>query len=304
MITVLAAMAASTVAGLLAERRSPAFAHRLATFSLLAIFWVVLPFLIVCTLPSLRLDTALVRSLGLGWLALAIAGVAAWFVGSRVLRLPRPSTGALICSTVIANTGYFGLPFTSTLLGRDDLATAIAYDTLISGPMFYVVGMAIGGRFGAGDRGLGLSPRALLLRNPPLLAAIAGLLLPSTAVPDALVDTAHDSIWVLLVLGFVAVGATLATEADEGAFVFPPRLDPPVRVALLLRLVLAPAIFLGLTALAGGAPAAFRVEAAMPAAIGCLIIAHTTKLDLRLSAATIVWSTAIVAVWGIVATLL
>lgn len=303
MITVIAAMAASTFVGLLAERRSRALATRLATLSLQAIFWVVLPFLIVCTLPSLHLDGPLVRSLGLGWAALAISGVAAWFLGSRVLRLPRPSTGTLICCTVMANTGYFGLPFTSTLLGRDDLATAIAYDTLISGPMFYVVGMAIGGRFGDGDRGLG-SPQALLVRNPPLIAAIVGLLLPSSAIPGALLDTAHHAIWVLLVLGFVAVGATLATEADEGELVFPPRIDAPVRATLLLRLVLAPAVFLGLTALAGGAPPAFRLEAAMPVAIGSLIVAHTTKLDLRLSAATIVWSTAIVAVWGTVATLL
>ena len=168
--------------------------------------------------------------------------------------------------------------------------------------MFYVVGMAIGGRFGG--RGLGLASRTLVLRNPPLIAAIVGLLLPSSAIPDALVDTGYHAIWVLLVLGFVAVGATLATESDEGQLAFPPRLDTPVRVTLLLRLVLAPAMFLGLSALAGGAPPAFRVEAAMPVAIASLIIAHTTKLDLRLSAATIVWSTAIVAVWGTVATLL
>jgi predicted permease len=301
-IAVVAAMAASTFVGMMAERRSRALATRLASWSLLAIFWVVLPFLIVSTLPSLQLDEALVRSLGLGWASLAIAGVVAWFLGSRVLALSRPSTGTLICCTVMANTGYFGLPFTSALLGRDDLATAIAYDTLINGPMFYVVGMAVGGHFGG--RGLGLAPRTLVLRNPPLIAAIVGLLLPSSAIPDALVDTGHQSIWVLLVLGFVAVGATLATESDEGQLAFPPRLDTPVRVTLLLRLVLAPAMFLGLSALAGGAPPAFRVEAAMPVAVACLIIAHTTKLDLRLSAATIVWSTAIVAVWGTVATLL
>lgn len=304
MIAVVAAMTAATIAGLLAERRSREFAARLAAGSLLAIFWVVLPFLIVCSLPSLHFDGALLRSLALGYATLAVCGYAAWLVGDRLLRLPRPTTGALICCAVIANTGYFGLPFTSALLGRDDLATAIAYDTLVSGPMFYVVGMAVGGRFGTGVASPGTAVRRLLLRNPPLLAGIAGLLLPGSAIPQQLVDVAHDSIWALLALGFVAVGATLASEADEGKLAFPPPLDAPLRAALLLRLALAPALFLGLTALAGGAPAAFRIEAAMPVAIACLIVAHRTKLDLRLSAAAIVWSTMIVVAWGVAVSIL
>ena len=300
MIVLLSAMAASTAAGLLAERRSRELAARLASYALLAIFWVVLPFLIVCSLPSLQFDGTLLRSLALAYAALSICGAAAWAVGARLLKLSRPATGALICCTVLANTGYFGLPFTSTLLGHEDLATAIVYDTLVSGPMFYVVGIAIGRRFGSNDgrRAIGAST---LSRNPPLLAAIAGLALPASTIPGWLVDVAHGSIWILLALGFVAVGATLASEADEGELAFPPRFDSAVLAALLLRLALAPAIFLGLTGVAGGAPAAFRVESAMPVAIACLIVAHRCRLDLRLSAAAIVWSTALVAAGGALA---
>jgi predicted permease len=303
-IAVLAAMAASTVAGVAAHRRSPVLGRRLAAVALRVILWVVVPFVIVVSLPHLHVDGTVAASLGLAYLVAGVAGFAAWIAATRVLHLPRASTGALICAAIVMNTGYFGLPFVSALLGRAHLTQAIAFDSLASGPMFYVAGFAVGAAFGAtGDATRATRARRLVLRNPPLLAAVAGLLLPASAAPAVLVEAAHDAVWALLVLGFVALGVTLAAEAREGALAFPPRLDAPVGAALALRLLLAPALYLGATALLGGAPAAFRVEEAMPVGINVLVVAHVSGLDLRLASSAIAWSTLVVATWGLVASI-
>jgi predicted permease len=249
----------------------------------------------------LHLTGGVAAGLVLAYVALAAIGLLAWLIGSRVLRLPRASVGTLVCTAVLANTGYLGLPLTSAVLGHHTLPAAIAFDALVSGPMFYVVGFAIGAAFGERP---GMSARArvrqLTLRNPPLLAAVAGLALPGDALPDGLVTAAHDGVWGLLVLGFFVLGVTLAAEGREGELAFPPALDAQVGTALALRLVAAPGLYLALTALLVHVPAAYRVEAAMPVGINTLVVAHASGLDLRLAASAIAWSTLIVAGWGLV----
>lgn len=300
MIAVLAAMAAAALVGLVAHRGSPEAAEGAAALALRFVFWIVMPFLIVCTLPSLHVDGAVAVSLVLAYVALAISGLIAWTIGTKVLRLARAGVGTLICCAVIANTGYFGLPFVRALLGTDDLPSAIAFDSLVSGPMFYVVGLTIGAWFG-GRHGARPPIARILLRNPPLFATVVGLLLPSSAIPSGLVDASHDAIWPLIALGFFALGVTLASEASKRPLAFPPRLDAEVGTALALRCVVAPAVFIGLTALAGGAPPAFRLESAMPVGIHSLVVAHATDLDLRVTASAIAWSTTVVAAWGLIA---
>lgn len=304
MIAVVAAMVAATAAGIAAHRRSAVFAQRLATLSLTAILWAIAPFVIVVSLPHLEVDGRVGAALGLGYAVAAVAGGAAWLVGARLLHLPRRCTGTLICAAIMVNTGYFGLPFVTALLGPDHLPAAIAYDSLVSGPLFYLAGFAVGAFFGrAGRHAARAAVRQVVLRNPPLVAAVVGLLLPASASPDVLVDVAQGAVWGLLVLGFLALGVTLAAEARHGALAFPPRLDAPVAAAVLLRVGVAPALYLAATAAAGGAPPAFRVEAAMPVGINTLVVAHVTGLDLRVAAGAIAWSTALVAAGGLVASL-
>ena len=74
---------------------------------------------------------------------------------------------------------------------------------------------------------------------------------------------------------------------------FPPPFTKPVAAALALRLVAAPALMLGLAAVAVDVPDAYLVQAAMPAGINSLVIAHAYGLDLSLSASAVAWSTAV-----------
>jgi predicted permease len=291
-IVVLAAMAAATSFGLLLQARAPAAAGPVSALCLRSLLWVFFPFMILVSLPRLHVDAGLAAGLGLGYVAAGAAGFAAYLIGSRVLRLPRECVGTLIVAALVMNATYMGYPFVGALLGADHVPAAIAFDALVNGPMFYVVGFAVGVAFGGHD----VSRRSVLLRNPPLFAAIVGLALPASVIPGVLVDVSHGVVWVLLALGFVALGVTLAREAR-------PQLDVAVATAVGLRVVLAPAVYLGLTALVGDVPSAFRIEEAMPVGINTLVVAHATGLDLRVASSAIAWSTLVVASWGLVASI-
>jgi predicted permease len=210
-------------------------------------------------------------------------------VGSRGLGLSRPSTGALMVVTCVVNTGYLGVPLIGALLGSSALGAAIAFDSLVSGPMFYVVGIAIGASFGT--RRLRGGGAARFLRNPPLFAVLAGLAAPNALAPDVLLHTAHLVVYAMLVLGFFVLGINLAAEAGRGALRLPPPLTRPVAAAMGLRMVLAPALRAALAAAVGGIPHAYLIQAAMPAGISSLVVGHAYGLDLRLTASALAWTT-------------
>jgi malate permease and related proteins len=221
----------------------------------------------------------------------------AWLVGTRVLRLPRPAVGALMCVVVLANTGYLGVPLIAALIGGDQVGAGIAWDVTVSGPMLFLVAFAIGATLGTRA---GNTPRqrlrAYLVRNPPVLAVIAGLLAPAALAPDALVHAAHVVAVALIVPGFFALGVNLMHEREDGALAFPPPLTAPVAVALGLRLLVAPALVLLAWLVLPGLPDAYLVQAAMPSGINSLLVAHAYGLDVRLTAAAVAWSTVVVVV--------
>jgi predicted permease len=294
-ILVALAIVAATAVGVVAEHRwregAVAFSRRLIE----AMVWGLVPFITVFIVARLQLGGGVGIGLALAFVELGIVGSLAYMIGSRVLRLARPSVGALILTVILANTGYLGIPLNAALLGHDALAPAIAWDTVVSQGMLYTAGFAVGAAFGTEA---GESPRerlrAFLTRNPVLWALLVGLLLPDALVPDTLYDTAKlFAAYLLLPVGFFIVGVNLMGEREVGVLRFPPPLTAPIGVSIGLRMALAPALLAGLSALTVGVPHAYVVQAAMPAGINSLVVGHLYGLDLRLAAGAIAWSTAI-----------
>lgn len=305
MAAVVAAIGVSVAAGVALERRSRLDAQRLAALLVRVMLWTALPFVVFFAMASLEVDAGVGLGILAAYVGLGLVGVAAHLVGTRVLRLPRPSVGALVLVVIMANSGYLGIPLNATLLGHDAIAPAIAFDTLVAGPMFLIVAFAVGAAFG--DRVAGSRAERVrgMLLNPPLLAAVAGLaagqLTGGAIAPDALVDAANLVVYALLPCGFLLVGIALAAEAEEGALAFPPRFDGAVATAMALRLVAAPAVLLAASAIIVDVPDAYLVQAAMPSGINSLVVAHAFGLDVRLCAAAITWTTLAVIVVGLVA---
>src|SRR3954468_642644 len=290
-------MVAGAAVGVGSERRRPKEAVALARKLLLAMLYVLVPPVIFFNLAAASISVDNGIGIGIALVNMGLVGVAAWFVAARLLRLGRPQTGAVICAAIVANTTYLGYPLTVALLGRDHLPTGVLFDVLVGGPtlMFgaFGVGAAFGTRAGEGMRG---RIRAFFTRNPPLYAAVLGLLAPDALAPQVLVDASQVLAVAILPLGFFAVGATLAEGAEHGELPLPPPMTATVALATVGRLGLAPALLVLLAAPLIELPSAYRLMSAMPTGINALVVSHAYGLDNRIVAETITWSTAIVIV--------
>lgn len=288
-----AVIAAASAAGVAAELRWSDRAAAAARKSLTISLYTLVPVVVFFNVARLELNVDVGVGIVLGYVALAIVSVLAWWAG-REMGLSRASQGALIACVLIANTGYLGYPLCASLLGFDALGQAVAYDILVSAPALLLAGFAVGAAFG--DKA-GEGPRdrviAFFTRNPPLYAAIAAILAPDALAPDALVDASRVAVVALLPIGFFAVGAILAEEAEEGYFTLGNPLRPPVSIAVALRLVVAPGLLLLMSFPLIDLPDPYLLLAAMPSGINSLLVSHVYGLDLRLAAQAVAWSTAI-----------
>jgi malate permease and related proteins len=286
------AIAASIAAGVEAERRQGARAGVLARRILTFLLYVVMPIVAFFNMARLEVSADVGVGLGLGWIALALAALVGWLVGTRVLRRPAPTSGVLAIVGLQANTGLMGLAVVGAVLGFGHLSEGVVYDALVQQPVFFIGSFAIAAATGtkAGET-VRERIRAFFVRNPPLIAVVLGLFAPDALAPDVLVDAARVLILSVPVLGFFAVGVTLAEEAEEGALKFPPPLTAPIGAAIVLRLVVAPLLLFALAAPFIDLPSAFLLMAAMPAGLHIVVLAHVYGLDVPYSAGAIVWTT-------------
>jgi predicted permease len=296
-----AAIVASIGAGVWSELRWPQGAAEGARRAMLVILYVILPPVFFFNLAAAHVDLDEGVGIALALLSNAAAATLVWFVATRFLKLRRHEVGAVIVATMVVNTAFLGFPLTIALLGRDELPTAVLYDVLVSGPLFLLGAFAVGAAFGtkAGET-VGDRVRAFFTRNPPLYGAVLGLLAPRSLAPDVLVDIAQVAVIGLLPIGFFAVGATLAEDAEDGTLPFPPPLTRTVLLSVFARLIFAPALLTALAAPLIDLPTPYRLLIAMPTGLSAVVVSHAYGLDNRTVAEIVVWSTAIVVLVALV----
>lgn len=299
MILVALAVILAGGTGLVCERRYEG-APRAAALILRVMLYVLVPFVSYVNIAHLRVTVGAGVGIALAWAMLAVVGLSAFAIGRYGLRLVDYELGAVICTVVVVNTGYLGLPMAVALLGTHALGAAVAYDQLVSGPALFIVGFGVGATFGTHAHGGGWArAKTFLTRNPPLIGVVAGLLASPALAPAPLPAISHVIVGVLLVLGFFTVGVYLASERREDSA---PLLEWPDRRVLLaigLRMAGAPLILGLLSVAVVRVPTAYLLQAAMPAGINGLLVGHAYGLDQRLTATIIVWSTMIALVGGL-----
>jgi predicted permease len=292
----------ATAAGAFCDRHGD-WSGSAARGALTLMLYVLLPFVAYVSFAHLQLSLGAGAGLLVAYLGLGLAGACAWLLGRR-MGVAGPSLGALICTVMIVNTGYLGFPMAVALLGGHALTHAVAYDQVVSVPLVFTAGFAVGAAFGTGPRvGTAQRVRTFLTKNPPLIAALAGLLVPASWAPHVLVTASHVVVDLLLVVGFFVVGVYLSSERRDDHAKLLELPDRRVALVLLLRFSVNP-VLLGLLSLAGVAiPSAYLLQALMPSGINSLIIGHAYGLDQRLIATAIVWSTLLVLIIGTVVSL-
>lgn len=305
MLLIILAILISSAAGVAAERRWPDRAGPRSRRSLLLVLYVVLPPTTFFNLAAIDFDADLGGGIVIAWVSVTLSALAAWFIASRMLHLSRPQTGAVIACTVTANTGYLGYPLTAALLGIDKVGEAVAYDIGVQAPALLIGAFAVGAAFGT-SAGSGARERtgSFFARNLPLYAAVAALFAPDSLAPELAVEISRYVVIALLPVGFFAVGAALAEEAEVGALRIPPPLTRPTLVVIATKLVLLPALLFLIALTLIDLPGTYLLMAAMPAGLNSMIVAHAYGLDLKITAEAITWTTAIVVVVALVGSLL
>ena len=294
MAAIAATIIGATGAGIWAELRYGGRAGVASRRALLFVLYFVLPPATFFNLARVHFSADIGVGIALAYVALACAGLLSWMVATRFLRLARPAVGSVVCATLVANTGYLGYPLVAALLGFHTLSEAVVYDVLVSGPALLIGAFSIGAAFGqrAGVT-VGQRVTAFFTRNPALYAAALALAAPDALAPTALVDASRIAIVAILPLGFFAVGTALAEESAEGAVPVPPPFDAAVALAVVARLVVAPALLYLLAVPLIELPGPYLLLAAMPCGINTMVVTHAYGLDLRVSAGAVAWSTAI-----------
>jgi predicted permease len=284
----------ATAVGAALERRDNARADALRLLVMQAMLWLLVPFVAYVNIARAHLTLDASLSIAIAAASIVLAGTIMWRLARGPFALPDATTGAAIVAAIQANTAYFGLPLIAALFSPAQLSQAVVYDGLVSLPMFVLGSFSVGARLGrASDAGLRAQLRTAVLRNPVLLAVVAGLLVPESWAPEALVTPSHVAVYALLPLGFLVVGVTLGDEAKDGMLRIPPPLTPPLAAVVVLRMAFVPLVLavVGLTVI--DVPAPFYVMGAMPVGVNTVLVGHATGLDLRLTSAAIAWSTTV-----------
>jgi predicted permease len=293
MLWIVLTVIVATAVGVIVERRDNARAHAARLAVMRTMLWVLVPFVAYVNVARAHLSLDATLSIAIAAAGVVAAGAIMWRLGRGPFRLPDASIGAAIVSTIQPNSGYFGLPLIAALFSHAQLSQAVVYDSLISLPTFALVSFGIGARFGrAAHAGWRARLRAVLLRNPVLLAVVAALLVPEAWDPEALVTPSHVAVYALLPLGFFVVGITLGDEAKDGMLRIPPPLTPPIAAVVVLQMAFVPLVLLA-AGLVIDVPPCFYVMAAMPVGVNTVLVGHATGLDLRLTSAAIAWSTTV-----------
>ncbi|MFY9487855.1 MAG: hypothetical protein WAP35_04040 [Solirubrobacterales bacterium] len=300
MIWIVLTMIVATTIGATFAHRRPRPAEISAKRIMDLILWVLIPPVLFFNLVHFEFTARIGTALGLAIVGNALLAVIVYLTATKWLKLTRPQSGAMIVCALMGNTAYLGYPFVSAALGFDQLGTAVSYDILVSVPFLLFVGFTVGAAFGTVADNPRDRIKSYFTRNPLIWAAALALVAPASWSPDIAVDASRVLVFLILPLGFIAVGIVMTRESEEDKLGFPPRLTKPVAVTVALRLTVVAGFLLLMNEAVAPIPDAYIIEGAMATGVNNLLLANNYGLDRKLAAGAIVWSTMIVAVAGLV----
>jgi predicted permease len=250
-------------------------------------FWVVqvaLPATVLALIPRLSFSVDLWFLAAPHWLALPLAAALAVLLGRR-LGWPRQRIGAVILIAGLANTSFVGFPLLAAVRGHEALSLGVVADQAGAFLAMALGGITIAARFAGGQ----VTP-AVVIRKiatfPPTLALIGGALVGALGgwpvdVERALLTVGHT----LSPLALFVVGLRLRLVVDRA-------LLPPLLLALTYRLLVWPAITLGLglaLGVGGDLLAIGVLQAAMAPMITATILCEREGLEPALAHAALAY---------------
>ncbi|MEW6583834.1 MAG: AEC family transporter [Actinomycetota bacterium] len=140
------------------------------------VLYLTLPALVFLVVLEADLEPSLLLVPVAGWIVHLVM-LGGMLLAVRAGRLPRPRGGAIVVSTAVGNTGFFGIPLIAASGAGFSVAAAVMYDALSTGIITWTSTVAVASAMGEASDvprvDWGKVGRALLL--PPMWALAAGL---------------------------------------------------------------------------------------------------------------------------------
>ena len=216
-------------------------------------------------------------------LVLAAMGLLGW-VASRMLRLSRMETAALVIVVMFVNSGNFGLTLANLRYGQEGLSRAVVYYAT-STPLIYTLGVFIASMGVVTWREAGRR----MLRLPAVYATVAAIIVYAFHIPvpqplmSAIAIAGSGAIPVMLLV----LGMQLAELRGDLNL----RLAAP---AVGMRLLIGPLVGIaiaGLLGLQGLSRSTGIIQASMPTAVFTIILATEFSLPVGAVTSIVVFST-------------
>jgi hypothetical protein len=234
------------------------------------IFYIFSPILVFKLLTSSQLSNQdILQTLTIAILLMLIIGLLTLLIG-RILKFERKMMAAVLITAIFMNAGNYGLPLTSFAFGEQALAFASVF-FVISAMFTNTIGIVVAS---SGTMSVGNAIKGLI-KFPSIYALAIGIVFLQFGwkLPSGLDRTvtllSNAAIPCMLVL----LGMQLVNIKFDGHI-------KPLIVTSSMRLLIAPALAIGLTklfSLSVPATQAVVLEAAMPAAVLTTILA--TEFD-------------------------
>lgn len=251
------------------------------------VYGLLLPALVLKVLWRAPLGLDVLKVSFVAVCAISAALLAAW-VWYRWQNRDRPAVGALLLAAAFGNVTYLGLPVLESVLGPQMRHVALEYDLFASTPLLLTVGVLLARHYGGLEKGE--NPLLALIKVPPLLAALAAVLLNLSGMPlHPWLEGVFDKLAAgVIPLMLVVVG--LGLEWKRGWAKRLVLLAP----ALMIQMFLMPLWVWGLglgVGLDGDLLTAVVLEGAMPCMLLGIVICERYGLDTPLYAEAVTVST-------------
>lgn len=248
--------------------------------------FVSLPALVLLKVPPAlavaSLDRNVLAPISMAWLSFALAFVGLRWLGARRGWSPA-TTGALVLTVGLGNTSFVGTPLLTWLVGPEALPVSILVDQPGSFLVLSTVAVAAAASFAGKQVRLASIARQVLV-FPPFLAMLVAFVwaVAGARQPQPLADLLEKLASTLVPLALVSVGASLSIRREA----LRSRLTL-VALGLGLKLVVLPALFLGLYGYALGmrglAGRVTILDSGMPPMITSAVLVAELGLDEELA---------------------
>lgn len=249
----------------------------------LYVIYAALPGVIFSKVPTLEFSSELLVPVIIPWVLLTIVAAFIAVLG-RVLNWRRDVVGALLVCVPLGNTSFFGFPMIEAFYGSDAIVYGLLYDQF--GSFF---GLAIYSTIiialyrEQGDKPTVRNITRQIVSFPPFIALILALLTKTLSYPTVFQQLIESLAVTLVPVIMIAVGFQLKFRLPKGS-------KTPLAIGLITKLVLMPALAIGLLFGFGFDSDLIQVtvfESAMPPMITAGAVTIMAGLAPKLSAAMI-----------------